>query len=142
LSTYSTRAWLSQGRMIKQGMRAAADKAGLQITISGIDCWASFKFGDAKAAYSAAPVAEESPSPLMTLYTQEMLRRGFLSYGTSMPTYAHKEQHIHAFIAVVEEVFGLIAAWLREASGDEMKLSSKLLGPVAGPPAIPKRLVR
>lgn len=83
----------AMGRLIKDGMVAAAAKCGLTITISGIDCWASFKFGDAPSVYSAAPGAT-SLSPLMTLYTQEMLRRGFLSYGTSMPTYAHKEAHI------------------------------------------------
>ena len=46
------------------------------------------------------------------------------------------------FIQAVEEVFGLIAGWLEEAGGDEQQLHAKLLGPVAGPPAIPKRLVR
>jgi hypothetical protein len=117
---------------------------GIPIIIAGIDCWASFKFGvegDELEAMSIAP-KPQSESPLMTLYTQEMLKRGFLAYGTSMPTFAHKEHHIRVFIQAAEEVFGLLAGWLQAAGGDESQLMAKLLGPIAGPPAIPKRLVR
>ena len=75
-------------------------------------------------------------------WEQEMLRRGFLANGLCLPTFAHKEQHVSVYLRAVEEVFGEMVGWLREAGGDEMQLGAKLNGPIAGAPAIQKRLVR
>lgn len=117
------------------------DTAGLTISVSGFDPWPSFKFGEAPSEYSAAPAAGAA-SPLPTLFTQEMLKKGFLANGTAIPTYAHKAHHIAVYLQAVREVFADIAAWLEEAGGAEERLSEKLLGPVAGAPAIRQRLVR
>ena len=131
----------AMGRLIKEGLLSAANKTGLEIQVSGIDCWASFKFGKDTEAVSIAP-KPQSGSPMMTLYTQEMLKRGFLSYGTSMPTFAHKQKHSDMCLNAAEDVFGILARWRRAERGDETKMVKYLQGPIAGPPAIPKRLVR
>lgn len=114
---------------------------GLAISISGFDPWPSFKFGEAPSEYSAAPAAGPQ-SPLPTLFTQEMLKKGFLANGTAIPTYAHKPHHVAVYLQAVREVFADIAGWLEEVGGDEDRLSAKLLGPMAGAPAIRQRLVR
>lgn len=131
------------GRAIRAGWQVAADASGLEITISGFDPWPSFKFGSAPAAYSAAPDPNAAQSPLPTLFTQEMLKKGFLANGTAIPTYAHKPHHVAVYLKAFDAVFHDIAAWLNEAGGDEGKLAdARLLGPVAHPPAIRQRLVR
>ena len=71
-----------------------------------------------------------------------LLRQGFLANGTAIPTYAHKPHHVAVYLKAVTEVFGAIAGWLDEAGGDDAALESKLLGPMAGAPAIRQRLVR
>lgn len=114
---------------------------GLAISVSGFDPWPSFKFGDAPSEYSAAPAAG-TQSPLPTLFTQEMLKMGFLANGTAIPTYAHKPHHIAVYLQAVRKVFGDVARWLEEAGGEEEQLGEKLLGPMAGAPAIRQRLVR
>jgi len=130
------------GRAIRAGWQAAADASGLEISIAGFDPWPGFKFGAAPAAYSAAPAAG-AQSPLPTLFTQEMLKKGFLANGTAIPTYAHKPHHVAVYLKAVDQVFHDIARWLSEAGGDEGKLAeAKLMGPVAHPPAIRERLVR
>jgi hypothetical protein len=71
-----------------------------------------------------------------------MLRRGFLATTFALPSYAHKAAHVEAYLAAVRLVFADMARWLIEAQGDEQALISRLNGPMAGPPAIQKRLVR
>ncbi|MGD0283571.1 MAG: hypothetical protein ABSB95_14555 [Dissulfurispiraceae bacterium] len=44
-----------------------------------------------------------------TLFTQEMLRRGFLASKAFYATYAHKSRHVNAYAAAIDEVFSLIA---------------------------------
>ena len=77
-----------------------------------------------------------------TLFTQEMLKKGFLANNTAIPTYAHKPHHVAVYLQAVREVFADIARWLEEAGGKEASLVDKLLGPMAGAPAIRQRLVR
>jgi hypothetical protein len=73
-----------------------------------------------------------------------MLKKGFLANGTAIPTYAHRPHHIEVYLQAVQQTFADISSWLDEAGGldHEEKLASKLLGPVAGAPAIRQRLVR
>lgn len=76
----------AMGRQIKHGWKQAAAAAKIHIEVSGIDPWPSFSFG-AASAYSAAPAAVNS-SPLKTLFTQEMLQRGFLATTVALPSFA------------------------------------------------------
>ena len=132
---------IAMGRLIKRGWAEAAESAGLEIAVSGIDPWPAFKFGAPQDAHGfQAP--QQATSPLRTLFTQEMLRRGFLALDVALPSFAHKEAHIEAYLSAVRAVFADIAGWLEEAGGDEHALAAKLAGPIAGPPAIQRRLVR
>ena len=57
-----------------------------------------------------------------TLFTQEMLKKGFLANNTAIPTYAHKPHHVAVYLQAVREVFADIARWLEEAGGKEASL--------------------
>jgi hypothetical protein len=61
----------------------------------------------------------------MTLFTQEMLDRGFLASGQLYASYAHEPEHIGAYLSAVGEVFTSLAR--ARAQGD---VSRQLRGPV------------
>ena len=62
----------------------------------------------------------------MTLFTQEMLARGFLSAAGFYPTYAHQPDLVVRYLTAVEEVFGLMKEHL-----DRGTVLKALHGPVA-----------
>ncbi|MCX6772874.1 MAG: aminotransferase class III-fold pyridoxal phosphate-dependent enzyme [Candidatus Micrarchaeota archaeon] len=61
-----------------------------------------------------------------TLFTQEMLARGFLATGGFYVSYAHKQEHLDRYSAAAGEVFKLIASAVKEK-----KVEKLLKGPVA-----------
>ena len=78
----------------------------------------SFEFSGWAAAHAAA---------LTTLFTQEMLGRGFLANTAVCITFAHKEEHIDVYLQNVAAVFFQLAeAGKRGASAIEAQLN----GPV------------
>ena len=89
------------GKAVRQKWSDAAADAGLEIRISGIEPLSHLEF-----------VAD--PAPLMTLFTQEMLDRGFLAGSAFYSTYAHREQHIAAYGENVCAVFKKLATAARE----------------------------
>ena len=101
------------GDRIQRGWRAAAASAGLGIAVGGILPLSHFT---AEGKESAA---------LMTLFTQEMLDRGFLASGQVYASYAHEPQHIDAYLGAVSVVFEKLARVA--ADGD---VSRNLRGPV------------
>lgn len=92
----------------------AAKKHGIAIATAEVPAILTFTLGgvDAKEA--------------KTLFTQEMLRRGFLASNTFYASYAHKPEHLKRYEKAVDEVFGIIAR-ARVSGG----VKGKLLGPVA-----------
>ncbi|MDP2669401.1 MAG: aminotransferase class III-fold pyridoxal phosphate-dependent enzyme [bacterium] len=103
------------GRMIWQGWEGLAGKHGLKIKVVGPEALVTFslKYG------------EESQA-LRTLFTQEMLKRGFLATPSVYVSFAHKEKHVKAYLKAVDSVFAL----LRKAV-DQKKIHKFLKGPVA-----------
>lgn len=100
------------GKKIQAGWTELARKHGLQIHVGSIYPMSHFDFS-------------EKPLVLKTLFTQEMLNRGFLATNSYYACYAHKDKHITSYLHAVDEVFGLIGQAIEE--GDPEKY---LKGPV------------
>jgi hypothetical protein len=62
----------------------------------------------------------------MTLFTQEMLARGYLAAGAFYPTFAHQAGVVADYLNAVEAVFGLLKHQI-----DRGTVMSALHGPVA-----------
>lgn len=103
------------GMLVRAGWAAAAARTGAPAKVIGIPalCILSFDAGDISRA-------------VMTLFTQEMLARGYLAAAGFYPTYAHQPELVTRYLAAVEEVFGLIKEHL-----DRGTVLQALRGPVA-----------
>jgi len=62
---------------------------------------------------------------IMTLFTQEMLKRDFLASKAFYATYAHKDEHIEKYSKAVEEVFKIISNAI-ENNDVEIKLNGPI----------------
>lgn len=102
------------GRRAQEIWRQAADRNQLKLKIFGPPSLVglAFDYGDKSAAVT-------------TLYTQEMLDRGYLAAPSFYPTYAHTDAVLDAFVPVVDEVFAALA----DAVGKD-QVMSRLRGPV------------
>jgi len=103
------------GTLVRAGWAAAASRHGVPAKVIGIPalCILSFDAGNISRA-------------LMTLFTQEMLARGFLAAGAFYPTYAHQPDLVTRYLEAVDEVFGLLRQHL-----DRGTVLTALHGPVA-----------
>lgn len=91
-----TKALVRYGERINEGWRNLAQKHGLNIDINGIPPLTHIVF---KA---------DDPLAVQTLYTQEMLEKGYLLGSAVYTTYAYSQEIIDRFIADSDSVFGLI----------------------------------
>jgi len=101
------------GKMIQEGWNTIAKNVGLSIHVGSIYPLSHFDFKD------------KEPLVLKTLFTQEMLDRGFLATNSFYCSFAHTEDIIQQYLRTVEEVFRLI-----KKSIDENSSSKLLKGPV------------
>ncbi|NOZ67880.1 MAG: aminotransferase class III-fold pyridoxal phosphate-dependent enzyme [Deferribacteres bacterium] len=103
------------GDCVRKAWRQAADEYGLRISIKGIPPLSilSFEYG-------------KMSQEIHTLFTQEMLNRGFLSSKAFYATYAHREEHVNAYENAVIEVFKTIAGAI-----DKNSVHESLHGPAA-----------
>lgn len=85
------------GKIVQEGWRNLASKHGLKIKVDGIYPLGHFSFQYAR------------PMVLKTIFTQEMLERGFLASNAFYASYAHKEAHLVRYLRAVDEVFGIIS---------------------------------
>lgn len=102
------------GEMMRDGWRQGALKAGLSITVTGVPALTYFSFN------------YENAQAIRTLFTQEMLGRGYLATNAFYATYAHKPAHMKTFAADVEEVFASLADAI-----EKNEVEGRLKGPVA-----------
>ncbi|MCZ2146607.1 MAG: aminotransferase class III-fold pyridoxal phosphate-dependent enzyme [Bryobacterales bacterium] len=102
------------GSRIQAGWRAAAERAGIPLTVTGIPALSHFTLNVKEA------------QPARTLFTQGMLDRGFLATNAFYAMYAHEDRQVEAYLAAVEEVFSEIGGAIREN-----RLMNSLRGPVA-----------
>lgn len=103
------------GSIIGEGWKKSAKKHGLKINVIGPEALITFSFD----------YGEDSQA-IRTLFTQEMLKRGFLASGSVYVSYAHKPRQVKKYLKVVDEVFGI----LKKAISDK-RINALLKGPVA-----------
>ena len=103
------------GELVRAGWTAAAAKHGVPIKLMGQPALCIFAFDCGEASRS-----------VMTLFTQEMLARGFLANGGFYPTYAHHPAVIDRYLGAVDEIFAFIRGCL-----DRGSVLTALRGPVA-----------
>ncbi len=103
------------GSMIGGGWRKLAKKHKLKINVIGPEALITFSFD-----YG------EDNQAIRTLFTQEMLKRGFLASASVYVSYAHKPGHVKKYLEAVDEVFGI----LKKAIFDK-NITTLLNGPVA-----------
>jgi glutamate-1-semialdehyde aminotransferase len=92
------------GKAVQEGWSKAATKYGLAITVDGIYPLGYFSF------------SHSEPLVLKTLFTQEMLKRGFLATTAFYASFAHTGRHVSQYLAAVDRTFAYIADAI--ASGD------------------------
>lgn len=102
------------GKAIQNGWLDAGIAAGLNVHVGGMAPLSHFHFED------------EQAQAMRTLFTQEMLARGFLATAGFYSSYAHNDQHVSNYLSNVREVFALIAA-----ARAENRVEALLTGPVA-----------
>lgn len=102
------------GSLVLKGWKDAAAEADLSLESGGMAPLGHFTF------------RHEQNQEAQTLFTQEMLRRGFLAFRAFYCTYAHQEEHVNAYMNAVKEVFVIIADAMKEGN-----LARLLEGPVA-----------
>ena len=102
------------GHLTFDGWKRAAAKAGLPLHTEGLPSLTHFGFD-----HPEEPI-------LTTLFTQDMLERGYLAYNQFKPSFAHRPSHVAAYMGAVESSFAMIADALRV--GD---YASRLKGPCA-----------
>ncbi|MBU2892938.1 aminotransferase class III-fold pyridoxal phosphate-dependent enzyme [Colwellia sp. D2M02] len=102
-----------KGRLIKKGLLELTQKTKFDLTLLGID--------------SVIILAFSGDNPLLTktVFTQEMLKRGFLASNVIYVSLAHSELMIEKYLNAVNEVFVLINQAIEHDN-----LASLLLGPM------------
>jgi len=103
------------GNLITKGWKGLAKEHGLKIDVMGIPPLTTFKFG-----YGALNQA------LHTLFTQEMLERGFLASKSVYVSYSHNEDHVKKYLENVGGVFKTMAKTI-----EDNKVHDLLKGPIA-----------
>ena len=87
---------LNYGKKIKNGWLKNAKKNSIQIVISGQDSipYLSFDY--------------KNNLEILTYFTQEMLKKGFLAGGQVATSFAYNNKIINKYLNAVDEVFGKI----------------------------------
>src|SRR5712691_2396014 len=102
------------GNLTFDGWKSAAGKVGVGLHTEGLPSLTHFGF-------------EHPDEPaLTTLFTQDMLERGYLAYNQFKPSFAHQPSHVAAYMKAVDSSFAMIADAIR--AGDYV---SRLKGPCA-----------
>ncbi|WP_321001860.1 aminotransferase class III-fold pyridoxal phosphate-dependent enzyme [Butyricimonas paravirosa] len=85
------------GKTIQHGWKNLAIKHNLDIHVGSLYPLSHFDFKDNSLVYK-------------TLFTQEMLKRGFLATNSYYACYAHKDEHIVVYLKACDEVFAFLAS--------------------------------
>ncbi len=93
------------GNLIGAGWKTLAEKHNLDITILGPEALVTFTLN-----YG------EKSQALRTLFTQEMLARGYLAGASVYVSYAHTEKHVKSYLKAADEVFGILKHALESKS--------------------------
>lgn len=113
-ATNAQHTMIAMGTRVQQVWRDAATEYDLRIEVHGLPPLTGFGF------------EKDTTAVLATLFTQEMLERGFLACPSFYATSAHTNAHVDSYAAACRAAFASVRAAL--ASGEP---ESKLKGPVA-----------
>src|SRR3989338_3098741 len=103
------------GRAIGEGWKKLAKRHGLDITVLGPEALITFSFNYGKESQA-----------VRTLFTKEMLTRGFLAGGSVYVSYAHTLSAAKQYLRAVHHLFPLLARAIKEKT-----VRSRLDGEVA-----------
>ncbi|MDB6170253.1 MAG: aminotransferase class [Verrucomicrobia bacterium] len=103
------------GELTRRGWRTLGEKHGLKLKVGGLPALATFGFGQG-----------DDSRLLMTLFTQEMLERGYLASGVFYPMATHTPAIVEGYLAAVDAVF----AFIRQQT-DSGGAKAALRGPIA-----------
>lgn len=95
------KAWnhlIVMGEKIGSGWSTLARKHGLSIKVTDFKPLITMKF-----------CCQDKALLLQTLFTQEMLGRGYLAAGSVYVSLAHTEEVVEAYLSAVDEVFSILA---------------------------------
>lgn len=90
------------GDMIGKGWQSLADRHGLKLHVTDFKPLITFKFE-----------YDDKNSALYTLFTQEMLKKGYLAANSVYVTYAHNEEIVKEYLENVDKAFKIISAALK-----------------------------
>lgn len=109
------------GERLLRDTQSAIDRHGLAdvFTLSGHPTWSFLQFKDARGA---------TMWEIKTLFMQEMLKRGVLTYGTHNISYAHTANDLDKLASAYDETFAVIERGL--ASGVRSLLECEVLEPL------------
>ena len=96
------------GKIVQNGWNGIAKKTGLSIHVGSIYPLSHFDFQD------------KEPLVLKTLFTQEMLERGYLATNSFYCSFAHTEDIVLRYLETVEEVFSLIKKSIDENTSGKL----------------------
>lgn len=97
---------VKSGQFIQKGWSDLADKHGLNIHVGSIYPMSHFDFKD-------------KPLVMKTLFTQEMLKKGFLATNAYYSSYAHKQEHLDRYLNAVNDVFAFLSQVLVEGEPEK-----------------------
>ena len=103
------------GVLVQEGWRNIAEKYGLKLSVEGRPALCHF----------ILDYAEQSKA-ICTLFTQEMLERGYLANAAFYATRSHTPEIIGQYLGALDEVFGVLAEAVNNKDVDK-----RLRGPVA-----------
>ena len=92
------------GERIKSEWERFGKKYGLSLETSGYPSLAHFTF------------KHDEPEKLRTIYTQMMLKRGFLAGLSIYPTWAHTDEIVSLYVEAIDDVFFNISKALKNDS--------------------------
>lgn len=101
------------GEYLSDGLRNIFKKYSLKIDIVGIP------------SMPTMAIKEDNPLVIKTIFTQEMLKEGFLAATAIYVSYAHTKEIVDQYLAVADKVFGRISEALKAGA-----LEKRLEGPV------------
>lgn len=104
---------IETGNYLRKGLQNIFASEGLKISVDGL------------ASVPTFTIQEEKPLMVKTIFTQEMLKKGFLASTLVYISLAHTKQIVDQYLTEAEEVFQTIARAVREGSLDDL-----LEGPV------------
>jgi glutamate-1-semialdehyde aminotransferase len=102
------------GRSVTKGWESLAQKHGLPLSTAGLPCLTHFT------------LHHPEELGMTTIFTQLMLDRGYLAYNQFKPSFAHRQEHVQAYLSAVDEVFSLMAESMHNGNATQL-----LLGPQA-----------